>query len=269
MRAVPALLAIVSVAGFEGMAYAHVLEVGPGKIYATPCMAIGVANANDEIDDAPGTYTDSCEVNTTGLTVKGVGGQPKIDLSGTNHPADYKGIYVVSADNVTIANLELTGAHVDDSEGGNAAGLRITGHGVTVHGCNIHDNQNGILAAPIVDGGTITIEYTELSHNGLCDACDQGGCVHNVYVSKASSANSLRQDVVFQFNWSHDLASDTADKGHLLQVAIARDRRALQSHHGRDRPRQLRGRHSQRGPRDRRRQRDREGNDARRRHSCV
>jgi hypothetical protein len=198
------------------MAYANVLEVGPGKTYATPCAAVGMAHANDEIDVAPGTYTDSCEINTTGLTLEGVGGQPKIDLSGTNHPVDYKGIYVVSADNVTIANLELTGAHVDDSEGGNAAGLRITGHGVTVHGCNIHDNQNGILAAPLVDGGTITIEYTELSHNGLGDACDQGGCVHNVYVSKTSSA--VRYDkTVFQFNWTHDLASDTADKGHLFK----------------------------------------------------
>ena len=74
MRAVPALLAIVLVAGSEGMAYANVLEVGPGKTYATPCAAIGVANANDEIDVAPGTYTDSCEINTTGLTLKGVGG---------------------------------------------------------------------------------------------------------------------------------------------------------------------------------------------------
>jgi MYXO-CTERM domain-containing protein len=191
-------------------------QVGPGKTYTTPCAAIAAAGANDEIDIATGTYTDSCEVNTAGLTLKGVGGMPKIDLSGTNHPADYKGIYVVSADGVTIENLELTGAHIDDSEGGNAAGVRATGHGLVVHGCYIHDNQNGILAAPTVDGGTITIEYTELSHNGLGDACDQGGCVHNVYVSKTSS--SVRYDkTVFQFNWSHDLANDTADKGHLLK----------------------------------------------------
>ena len=145
-----------------------------------------------------------------------MGGQPKIDLSGTNHPADYKGIYVVAADNVTIENLELTGAHIDDSEGGNGAALRVTGHGLVVHGCYIHDNQNGVLAAPTVDGGTITIENTELSHNGLGDACDQGGCVHNVYISKTSS--TVRYDqTIFQFNWSHDLASDTADKGHLLK----------------------------------------------------
>ncbi len=179
--------------------------------------AIAAAQPNDEVDVAMGTYTDSCEINVAGLTVKGVGGQPTIDLSATNHPADYKGIYVISADGVRIENLELTGAHIDDSEGGNGAGLRITGHDVVVHGCNIHDNQNGVLAAPLVDGGTITIEYTELSHNGLGDGCDipGGGCTHNVYVSKNGAVRYDR--TVFQFNWSHDLASDTADKGHLFK----------------------------------------------------
>jgi hypothetical protein len=191
------------------------LPVGAGKTYATPCDAIAVAKPNDTIDVSPGTYTDSCEIDVAGLTLEGVGGQPKVDLSGTNHPASYKGIYVVSADDVRIEGLELTGAHVDDSEGGNAAALRVTGHGLVVHGCNIHDNQNGILAAPLVDGGTITIEYTELSHNGLGDACDQGGCVHNVYISK--NGETRYDKAVFQFNWSHDLASDTADKGHLFK----------------------------------------------------
>jgi hypothetical protein len=217
MRAVPVGAATLLVSlGVTRMSGAATLQVGPSAAYATPCAAIAAAHAGDEIDVAPATYTDSCEINTQGITLKGVGGQPKIDLSGTNHPADYKGIYVVSADDVRIENLELTGAHIDDVMGGNAAGIRATGHGLVVHGCSIHDNQNGVLAAPTVDGGTITIEYTELSHNGLGDACDQGGCVHNVYVSKTSS--TVRYDkTIFQFNWSHDLASDTADKGHLLK----------------------------------------------------
>jgi hypothetical protein len=210
---VGSLVASLTFAG-AGSARASVLTV-PGQ-YPTPCAAIAAAKANDEVDVGPGTYTDSCEINVAGLTVKGVGGQPKIDLSGTNHPADYKGIYVVQADNVIVENLELTGANIADAEGGNAAGLRITGHDVVVRSCYIHDNQNGILAAPVVDGGTITIEYTELSHNGLGDGCDQSGCTHNVYVSKDSS--TVRYDkTVFQFNWTHDLASDTADKGHLLK----------------------------------------------------
>jgi hypothetical protein len=169
----------------------------------------------EEIDIQPGTYTDTCEITVGAIMLRGVNGQPKIDLTG-KAPYGKKGIYVVSADGVTIDNLELTGAQIADSDGGNAAALRVTGQGLTVHGCNIHDNQNGILAAPAIDGGTITIENTELSHNGLGDACNQGGCVHNVYISKTSA--SVRYDrTIFQFNWSHDLASDTADKGHLLK----------------------------------------------------
>ncbi len=196
-------------------ASAAVLTV-PSAAYATPCAAIAAAQPNDEVDVSGGPYVDSCEINTPGLTLKGVGGRPKIDLSGTDHPADYKGIYVVQANDVTIENLELTGANIADSEGENAAGLRISGQGVVVRGCFIHDNQDGILAAPLVDGGTITIEYTELSHNGLGDGCDASGCTHNVYVSKTSS--TVRYDkTIFQFNWTHDLASDTPDKGHLLK----------------------------------------------------
>ena len=192
------------------------VTVGPaGQDYTTPCAAIMAATDGEEIDVQAGTYTDTCEINVPGLTLRGIGGQPKIDLTG-KAPADKKGIYVVSSDYVTIDNLELTGAQIADSDGGNAAALRVTGQGLVVHGCYIHDNQNGILAAPLVDGGSITIENTELSHNGLGDACDQGGCVHNVYISKTSA--SVRYDrTVFQFNWSHDLASDTADKGHLLK----------------------------------------------------
>ena len=200
-------------------ALAATLQVGPGQTYATPCAAIGKAKPDDEVDVAAGTYTDSCEIAVAGLTVKGVGGQPKIDVT-TTGPAQQKGIYIVSADDVRIENLELTGAQISQGAGGNGAGLRVTGHGLVVHGCYIHDNQDGILAAPIVDGGTITIEYTELSHNGLGAGCDNGGCTHNVYVSKAtdSMGNVVRYDqTIFQFNWTHDLADDTADKGHLLK----------------------------------------------------
>jgi nitrous oxidase accessory protein NosD len=178
-------------------ASAALLEVGAGKSYATPCAAIAAAKPNDEIVVSPGTYTDSCAIAVAGLKLRGVGGQPKVDLSGSDHPAQYKGIYVVTADDVTIENLELTGAHISSDNGENAAGIRVEGKGLTVRGCKIHDNQNGILGGT---SGTLTIEHTELFHNGLGDGCNSDGCTHNVYVANIDTLN-------FRFNWSHGIAT--------------------------------------------------------------
>jgi hypothetical protein len=190
------------------IAHAAVLTVGAGKQYATPCAAIAAAQPKDEVDVDAATYTDSCEINVAGLVLKGVGGQPKIDLSATNHPADYKGIYVVLADDVRIENFELTGAHIDASEGENGAGIRVQANGAVVHGCYIHDNQNGILANPPTAGvGTLTVESSQLAHNGMGSGCTDGnGCTHNLY------AGNFGQ-LIFQYNYSHSIATD----GHLFK----------------------------------------------------
>jgi hypothetical protein len=136
------------------------------------------------------------------LTVRGVGGRPRIDLSGTDHPSGYKGIYVIDAANVTLENLELTGANISCGNGANGAGIRIEAADLTVRNCYIHDNQEGILGGQ----GTVTIEYTEFSGNGLGNGCNCGGCTHNVYIG---AANKL----VFRYNYSHNIATD----GHLLK----------------------------------------------------
>ena len=58
--------------------------------------------------------------------------------------------------------------------------------------------------------GTLTIEHSEFANNGLGDGCNAGGCTHNVYVANVDRLN-------FRFNWSHRIATDTMDKGHLLK----------------------------------------------------
>lgn len=189
------------------VAHAETLGVGSGRSYASPCEAVAHAAPHDVIEIAAGTYTDSCALNVSGLTLRGVGGRPKVDLSGTDHPAQYKAIYVVAAADVTIENLELTGAHVSDANGANAAALRIEADGLHVLRCDIHDNQNGILGG---SSGTVTIEHTELFNNGLGDGCNGAGCTHNVYIGEVDA-------LYFRFNWSHHVATDTDDKGHLLK----------------------------------------------------
>ncbi len=206
-----AALAGVGGVGVAVPAAAATLTVGAGKTYATPCAAVAAAHPNDEIDISPGTYTDTCSLPVAGLTLKGVGGMPKIDVS-SGMPAGSKGIYNIDADGITIENLELTGAAITSGLGENGAGIRIEATNLTVRGCFIHDNQDGILGAPLTPGGTLLVESTEFSHNGMGDGCDDGnGCTHNLYVG----ANV--QTFTFQFNWSHNLATDTPDKGHLLK----------------------------------------------------
>jgi len=206
--------ALSSVLVAAAPAVAATLTVGPGKTYATPCAAIAAAQPNDEVDVSPGTYTDTCSIAVSGLTLKGVGGQPKIDLTGGS-PSGQKGIYVIDAPGVTIENLELTGAVISAANGENGAGIRVEAQNLTVRGCYIHDNQNGILGQPLTAGGTLLIEGNEFSHNALGNGCDDSSlgdsCTHNVYIG----ANV--QTLTFQYNWSHNLATDTPDKGHLLK----------------------------------------------------
>ena len=71
--------------------HADTLEVGPSRAFATPCAAIAAAKPHDEIQIAAGTYTDSCAITLAGLTLRGVSGRPKIDLSGTDHSRAVQG----------------------------------------------------------------------------------------------------------------------------------------------------------------------------------
>jgi hypothetical protein len=195
-------------------ASAATLMVGPGQMYTTPCAAIAAASAGDEIDIAAGTYNDTCTISTAGLHLKGVGGRPKIDLTGQTIP-NMKGIYAIEADDVIVENLELMGAQIPVSQGENGAGLRIQSNGVVVTNCYIHDNQNGILSGPITAGtGTQTIDHTEFSNNSLGNGCTDGsGCTHNLYIGHYAH-------LIFQFNDTHMGGSDG---GHLFKS------RALQS----------------------------------------
>jgi hypothetical protein len=209
------LLPAVSLASLlvAAPAAAATLTVGAGQMYATPCAAIAAAQPSDEIDISAGTYNDSCNINTAGLHLKGVGGRPKIDITG-NPPSNEKGIYAIGADDVIIENLELAGAAISSGDGENGAGLRIQSNGVIVTNCYIHDNQNGILAGPTTGDftGTLTVDHSEFSHNGLGMGCfDGNGCTHNLYIGKY-------QHLIFQFNYSHDIGEDT---GHLLKSRAA------------------------------------------------
>jgi MYXO-CTERM domain-containing protein len=184
----------------SGSAAAGTLTVGPGKQYAAPCAAAAAANDGDLIEiDAAGNYDgDVCAIGKNNLTLRGVGGRAKIDAAGNN--AQGKAIWVITGNDVTVENVELSGAAVVDKNG---AGIRQEGTNLTVRGCYFHDNEDGILAGDKA-GSQILIEYTEFDHNGAGD-----GYSHNLYINHVDK-------LTFQYNWSH-----SAQIGHLLKSRAA------------------------------------------------
>ena len=187
-------------------ASAATLQAGPGKTYATPCQAIAAAQDGDEVDVDAGPYPgDTCYITKNNLVVRAVGGgRAVLDATGTKI-AGWKGIFVVGGENVTIEGFEFTGAAIDASKGENGAGVRMEGHALVIRDCFFHDNQDGILATPIGNGGDLLIEHSEFSHNGLGNGCNTSGCTHNLYVNAVDK-------LTFQYNWSHDVQT-----AHLLK----------------------------------------------------
>jgi MYXO-CTERM domain-containing protein len=189
---------------FSSPALAATLQVGPGKPYAKPCDANKDAKDGDVIEiDAAGDYTgDVCQWSQNNLTLRGVNGRPKIDATGVSIP-NGKGIWVFYGDTTTVENVELSGAQVPDANG---AGIRHQGLNLTVRGCYIHDNQDGILGAPLANGqpadgqGEVLIESSEFARNGAGD-----GQSHNMYLNHYAK-------VTLRWSWSH-----SSNVGHLLK----------------------------------------------------
>ena len=188
---------------YAAPAAAATLTVGPGQTYATPCAAIAMAHAGDIIQvDAAGNYAgDTCSWSTDNLTVAGVNGRAKIDLTGVA-PSGDKGIFTIEGTaSATIENFELSGAAISSANGNNGAGIRHQGLNLTVRNCFIHNNQDGILAAPATaNTGTVLIESSEFSANGAGD-----GFSHNMYIGNYAT-------FTLQYSYSHD-----ANVGHLVK----------------------------------------------------
>jgi MYXO-CTERM domain-containing protein len=188
------LISTASLSAFflSATAVAATITVGPnGSMHAAPCAAVAAAVENDVIEiDTTGTYEkDYCVIDKNGLTLKGVGaGRAKIDakLEGVEVLPLGNAIWVISADDVKIEKIELTGAK--DSTKKTGAGIHQTGKGLTVTDCSIHDNDSGIL----VDddpAGEVVVERSELGFNGI-DADDDPGHIAVGKIAKLTLTGS-------------------------------------------------------------------------------
>jgi len=172
----------------------NVLRVGPGRQYARPTEVKSDLAEGDVIEIDAGIYDDDItQWNTDNITLRGVGGYAHLRATqlipfDSTDAGNGKGIWVTRADNITIENIEFSGARVDDLNG---AGIRAEGNNLTVCNGFFHDNENGILGEA---NGTMLVEYSEFTDNGRCGG--GAGCAHNIYIG---GGNTL----VFRHNYSH------------------------------------------------------------------
>lgn len=165
-------------------------HVGPTRTLKTPCAAIAVAHANDVIEIDAATYSgDVCVISTAGLTLRGIGGRPKLDAAGRS--AEGKAIWVIRNANTTIENIEFANATVPDNNG---AGIRHERGNLTIRGCYFNHNQDGILTGAD-STSDVVIESSEFAYSGQTPT---PGYEHNMYIGAIHS-------FTLRASYSHDV----------------------------------------------------------------
>ena len=146
-----------------------VIEVGAGRAYATIASALAASRDGDVLLVDAGTYVNDFSYVSTKVSIIGVGGM--VNLVATVAPPNGKAILCVDTD-CTMQNLTFSGCRVPDLNG---AGIRYEGGSLTLRNCAFHDNENGLMSAPVADG-TLLIQHCDFGHNG-----NGNGLTHNLY----------------------------------------------------------------------------------------
>jgi len=180
---------------FAATVSAATLKVGPQQPFAKPSQAIQAAKDGDTIEIAAGTYPgDATTIRANHLTIRGVGsGRAKLPAHGKD--AGGKAIWVVTGSDLTVENIEFSGARVRDRNG---AGIRPEGKNLTVRNCRFYDCENGVLGG----NGEMLFDGCEFEHCGPV----ANPATHSLYIG----ANCTK--LVFQHNYSTDVI-----EGHLLK----------------------------------------------------
>jgi hypothetical protein len=132
----------------------RLLQVGPGRRLKLPSKAAALARTGDVVEIDAETYVGDVAVWTAdNLTIRGVGGRPKLLAAGES--AENKATWVIKGRNAVVEGIEFAEAV---STNGNGAGIRAEGINLTVRDCYFHDNQEGILSALNTTTSRIVIE---------------------------------------------------------------------------------------------------------------
>ena len=184
-----------------------ILTVGPNQQFQTIHAAVAASQDGDTIYVQAGTYVNDVATINHKISLIGVGGM--VNMVETKQVANDKGILVVNND-VTIDHFEFSGAK---SSSFNGAGIRYQAGDLTITNSYFHDNQDGILATPLVRGtGSVTITDSEFAHNGAGD-----GQSHNIYIGPI--ANFTMTD-----SYSHDAVVGHEVKSRAMNTTLTGNR---------------------------------------------
>jgi hypothetical protein len=172
------------------------LCVGATGGYRTIADALKFAPDGSVVEIMPGTYNESVAIVKSRITMRGVGGRPHVDCAGLKLAQD-KACLLLAGDNITIENLEVSGAAISRELGENAACVRNEpGRSFTLKAVICHGSQNGLLT----DGGDIVIENSEFFDNGW------NGLTHNAYLSGNCTA-TVRGSIFRDAREGHEFKS--------------------------------------------------------------
>jgi hypothetical protein len=167
-------------------AQAATLLVGPDQRLSAPSEAARAARDGDTVLIEAAVYRQDAAVwEANDLTIRGINGRASLISDGIT--AEGKAIWVIRGNNVTIENLEFSGAVVPDNNG---AGIRHEGAGLRIFNSRFHHNQMGILTGNNRNSDVL-IERSEFDHSARAD----GDVAHNIYIGQIRSFTLLYSDV--------------------------------------------------------------------------
>jgi len=167
---------LLSCLALPGKTLGATWQVGPERTLKTPSEAARRARPGDVVEIDAGTYHNDYAVwQRDNITIRGLGAG--VHLKSRGLIANGKAIWVVKGRNITIENIEFSGARVAH---GNGAGIRQNGGSLLLRNTYFHDNEFAILTSNR-DDAQLDIEDSRFANHRR-----QKGFAHAIYVGSSS-----------------------------------------------------------------------------------
>jgi parallel beta-helix repeat protein len=208
---------LVSCVGEEGVPGKVVLEVGPGKDYATIQAAVDDAEPGWTVLVYPGTYEENVTVNKAGLTLKSNDGPEVTTVKGI-----IGSVIEVVADGVTIDGFSMTNGEfgIFVNSDGNTMVNNIANN--TTYGISLRGGRkdNAVTGNDITDCSTAGIDLLAGTSNNLIDSNEVSGSGVDGIRLTSSSGNTITGNTVTG-SGEHNINLATSDNNIITNNVVS------------------------------------------------